>query len=372
MARVMTTLGSRGFHFSWGGFGPVREALVERAGSGVEIHPVRRHPRGGIELRLVLSIARLIRRYAPHVVHVHNWSTSLYGILGAHLAGVPAVVYGLGGGTTADVPTLRRRRAMRALGLLVDRFTTVCAYLANDLRTYWQVSDDRISILKTGIDLTENRPRPNREEILKKYEIPLNASVVGTVTVIRPVKRIPDLIEAAGRLAESHPNLFLLLAGNPVGVRLDDLRRDAERAGLGRRFLALGRIEDAREILAAFDVFVNCSEFEGTSNAILEAMAAERPVVATDVGGSPELVEHERTGLLVPPRAPGALAQALDRLLRDADEARRLGEAGRKKVESDHTIESMAGAHETLYARLADQAPDPTLFARAGSILRRL
>lgn len=346
----------REFEVTWLGFGPIREALIERAGSGIEVVPIERDVAGGVEPSLIPRIAGLLTRLEPDVMHIHNWSTSLYGIAAARLAGVPVVVYGLGGQDSPEAPPPRRLMAMRTLAPHVDSFTAVCAYLGREIAEHWQVEPERVAVLKTGIDLAEIDGAPSMAEVRRGLGIPEDALVIGAISVFRPVKRIPDLIDAAGLLAETHANLHLLLVGNPVGVAPEELRARAADRGLTGRFHLLGRVERPARKLPAFDVFVNCSAFEGSSNAIIEAMAARIPVVASRVGGTPELLEHGVQGLLFEPGDVPGLARALERMLTDAALRRACGEAGRARVEAAHTHQAMVAAYLDFYRGLGERA----------------
>lgn len=349
IARVLAAMDRREFDLTWMGFGPVREALVEKAGPDVRVVPIERNVAGGVEPSLIPRLASTLARHRPDVMHVHNWSTSLYGIAAARLAGVPVVLYGLGGQDSTEEPTHRRQAMMRALAPHVDRFTAVCHYLGDQIATHWDVPADRIEVLQTGIDLTSIDGAPSKADVRARLHIPDDAIVVGAISVFRPVKRIPDLIDAVGRVARKHPKVYLLLVGNPLGVSPEELRAQAERNGLTGRFNLLGRVERPEWTLPAFDVFVNCSVFEGTSNAIIEAMAARLPVVATAVGGTPELVEDGVHGVLVPPKAVPALAAALDRMLSNPDLRAACGARGREKVEARHTHRAMVEAYLEFY-----------------------
>jgi glycosyltransferase involved in cell wall biosynthesis len=349
IARILGALDRDEFDLTWMGFGPVREALIDRAGPGITVLPIARDVASGIEPRLIASLARQLAGLAPDVMHIHNWSTSLYGIAAARLAGVPTIVYGLGGQDSTASPPRRRVAAMRTLAPHVDRFTAVCEYLGREVGLHWDVPAERISVLRTGIDLTDIDAAPAKAAVRAELGLPPNAKVVGAISVFRPVKRIPDLIDAAGLLAESHPDLHVLLVGNSVGVSTEELRTQAADRGLAGRFHLLGRVERPAWTLPAFDVFVNCSLFEGASNAIIEAMAARIPIVATGVGGTPELIEDGREGLLVGPADVPGLARALDRLLVDPALRTRLGDAGRARVERDHTHEAMNRSYLEFY-----------------------
>ncbi len=354
----MASMDRSEFELSWLGFGPVREALIERAGPAIDVVPLLRDVGRGVEPRLVLDIAAKLRRQRPDVMHIHNWSTSLYGIAAARIAGVPFVAYGLGGMESGRDAPPRRKKLMRALAPHVDRFTAVCDFLGRRISNEWSVPPERVSVLRTGIDLDWIDRGPSGAEVRARLGLSPDAVIVGTVSVLRPVKRIQDLVAAVGRIAARFENLQLVVAGNPLGVSLDELRAQAQALGIEDRLVLLGRVEHPEHLLRAFDVFVNCSAFEGTSNAILEAMAARVAVVATAVGGTPELIDDGVEGLLVPSKSPASLANALARLLADPEFRSSVQDAGRARIEARHTYARMVDGYLDFYRASFDAAEE--------------
>jgi glycosyltransferase involved in cell wall biosynthesis len=352
MARVVAGLDRAEFQPAWLALGArANPALIARAGGDFpwEIFPRRRQ---GVDASLIVRIARALRRLRPDVVHVHNWSTGLYGILAARLAGVPRVIYGVGGRELPEGPGRRQRAVAHGLAPLVTRFTTVCGFLADELAATWGVPRDRVELIPTGIDLED--PGPGKAACRARLGLPADAVVIGTTSADRPVKRLGDLFEAAVAVARARPQVHVLWIGEPDATSLMDRAR---AAGVQARCHAPGRIEDARALAQAFDVFVNTSDFEGSSNALLEVMAAEVTVVATRVGGTPELVQDGATGLLVPPRDPASLTQALLRLVDAPELGARLASAGARHVRARHSTPRMVAAYAELYRRAA-RPPD--------------
>lgn len=358
IARVLAAMDRDQFEVTWMGFGPVREALIERGGPDIRVVPLSRNPASGIEASLIPRIARILWKIQPDVMHIHNWSTSLYGITAARLAGVPHVLYESAGRESPEGPAAKRLGLMHALAPHVTRFTTVCHFLGKEIEKHWGADPEMIRVMPTGVDLDRiSHLAAQRKTARSRLGIPEGALVVGSLSVLRPVKRIPDLIDAVALLAPTRPKLRLLVAGNPLYMTAEELRERAEAQGLSGRFHMPGRIEDPASLLGAFDVFVNCSIFEGASNAIIEAMAASLPVVGTRVGGTPELIDHEINGLLVEPMDVPALARALERLVDDAELRQRLGANGRKRAERRHSETLMVNEYLDLYRELAASAP---------------
>jgi glycosyltransferase involved in cell wall biosynthesis len=179
---------------------------------------------------------------------------------------------------------------------------------------------------------------------------------VGVVGRLWPQKRIKDAIWAADLLKTLRDDVHLLIVGD--GPDRDRLRRYRDQLGVGDKVHFLGHREDVPRLMPHFDLFWSTSAYEGQSNAILEAMAAAVPVVATDIPGTRDLVVHEKTGFLVSTREldvgrrRAAFARHTNILLNDPPRARRLGEAGRQRVLSEFTVEKMVGLYADLYRRL--------------------
>lgn len=354
ISRVIAALDRNEFAPSWIGFEPTNPALVARAGPGVTSATFvkQRGPFPRVGPPLLARMTAALVRLAPDVVHVHNWSTSVFGVLAARLARVPRVIYGNGGRASMDRPPPRQVAVMRALAPHVDELTTVCDFLAREMVEEWAFDPRRVTVIRTGVDLDRIARSRDRAAVRARFGIPDGALVIGALGMIRPVKCVESLIDAAALLAPGDPPFHLALVGNAHGVSADDLQARARAAGLEGRFHLPGRVEDTASAIHLFDVFVNASRFEGSSNAIIEAMAAGLPIVATSVGGTPELVVHGETGLLVPPERPPELAAALRALIADPALRARLGEAALARARADHGEAAMNRAYADLYRRV--------------------
>jgi glycosyltransferase involved in cell wall biosynthesis len=170
--------------------------------------------------------------------------------------------------------------------------------------------------------------------------------VVGCVADLVPVKRHEDLVNAFATLHEELPDARLVLIGD--GPCREAIERHIRELGLANGVRLLGRRPDIDKLLPAFDLFVLASDTEGLSNAILEAQACGLPVIATDVGGNPDLVDAD-CGMLVPPRDPLALTEAMGSLLRDRHRREQMGAVARSRVVHDHSIATMTRAYTALY-----------------------
>jgi glycosyltransferase involved in cell wall biosynthesis len=208
---------------------------------------------------------------------------------------------------------------------------------------------ERTEVIPYGLDTARFAPR-DRTEARAALGLSPESRVVGTVGRLNAQKGHTYLLQAAERLAERRSDIEWVIAGDgELRARIED---EARLRGLEHHVRFLGHRKDVPEILAALDVFVLSSNFEGMCFAVAEALAVGVPVVATDVGGVSQSVVDGETGLLVPPRDATALADAIERLVDDGDAATRLGRAGRKRVEELYDLSKMAAATERLYARV--------------------
>jgi glycosyltransferase involved in cell wall biosynthesis len=285
--------------------------------------------RPGISLRL----AQLFRRWRIDVVHTHDDRPLIYGASGARLARVPGVVHSRHG---QSFGITRRQAALVQLAAgMTDHFVCVSKDSARRAVEHG-LPAGKVRTIWNGIDLT-------------RFELCPDAPRGRVVTVARlsPEKDVATLLRAAALAVREEPDWRLQIAGD--GVCLGDLRRLAQELGLGDRVEFLGPVRDVPALLAESSLFVLSSLSEGVSLTLLEAMARGRAVVATDVGGNPEVVVPGETGLLVPPRQPEQLARALLALWRDPEKSRAMGLAGRRRVERHFDIRQMVAAYEALY-----------------------
>ena len=205
--------------------------------------------------------------------------------------------------------------------------------------------------MPNGIDPGRVPTAEDRQSARRELGIETDTFVVGTVARLDPVKDLGTLIEAFARLRAARPRSLLVIVGDgPERCRLEGVVRQHDVASSVR---LVGQRNDARTLLGAFDVYVNSSTSEGVSLSILEAMAAQLPVVATRVGGTPEVILDGSTGMLVPARSPDALAHALTVLAAEAPQRTVLGESARLSVEQRFTIDRMVDHYARVYARLA-------------------
>ncbi len=303
---------------------------------GVRVFHLDRRP--GFHPGIGRRIARLAAAERIDVLHAHQYTPFVYSVL-ARLARPRLRLVFTEHGRLADAPpSARRRLANGLLARAPGRFFAV----SDELRRFLETEGfppGRLEVLPNGID---PGPRPDataRAAARRALGLPDDARVVGTAARLDPVKDLPRLVEAFDRVRADLPSARLVVLGDgPERAALEAARA---RTAAPDAVLLAGHRPDVRALLPGFDLYVNCSTYEGVSLTILEAMAAAVPVVATAVGGTPEVVVDGSTGRLVPARDTAALAGALAGVLADPAAAAALGEAGRARMVERFSFDAM-------------------------------
>jgi sugar transferase (PEP-CTERM/EpsH1 system associated) len=298
--------------------------------------------RQGNDPGLVLRLVRLLRRERPHILHTHGWATLVEGLVGARLAGVPVVIHGEHG--TLDLRPVNRRVQRWAWGR-TTQVMAVSSRLAERMERQIGFPASRIRVIRNGVDTVRFSPTM-RDAARRESGFGPADIVLGTAGRLVPVKDQKTLLHAWSLLKQRGVRFVGVIAGK--GALKDDLEALASSLGLDNvRFL--GNRPDVERVMAALDVFILSSVSEGLSNTIQEAMASGLPVVATDVGGADELVVPGETGLLVPASDPGAMADALESVVRDEAARLRMGRASRARSEGVFALDGMVRDYTQLY-----------------------
>ena len=260
-------------------------------------------------------------------------------------AGVPVVAVAKRNVDAFETP---RQSAVERLAHRLATHVTAVSEAAADSAVALGVSRARVTVIPNGVDAARFADGAPAERA--RLELGADGSpLVGSVGCLAARKDYGTLLEALARLAGRGTAFRAALVGD--GVERAALEARAEALGLTPRVRFLGERADVERLLPGMDLFVLSSREEGIPNALLEAMAAARPCVATAVGGTPEVLRDGETGWLVPPGDPAALAEALAEALARPEEARRRGEAARRAVREGMSLEAMARGHEEFYRR---------------------
>jgi len=295
-------------------------------------------------VRALLRTARLLRAERIDVVHGYQWRPALVGTLAGRLAGVPLLLASKRSLTGADRDASRawRRIARHVDTVLVNADALRVEGEGDGMRCRW-------TLLQNGIDLDAFRFDGATRAAKTALGLDPERPVVGTVGRLEQRKGQDVLLAAVERLKSRRPAPQLLVVGD--GPTAADLRKRAEALGVAKLVRFTGTLDDVRPALAAIDVFTLPSREEGMSNALMEAMAAAKPIVATDVGGNGEVLDRGRLGVLVPSDDALALADAVAGLLDEPARATALGAAAREHVTTRWDARAMVGELEAFYDR---------------------
>lgn len=304
-----------------------------------------------------LRLARVARRWNASVMHARNtgcWMDTAIAALITPGATATLGFHGLDRANGLDERVRRRARWATRLGAL---FTSVSYEGARRLRDALGVPQERITVLRNGVDLERFKPidLTARRRLRARLGLPQDAILIGGVGSLTRIKRFDLLIDglAASRIRGPQPHLVFVGSG-PLR---DTLGRRAAALGLEGRVHFPGQHEDVPDYFAAFDIYVCSSDFEGVSNALLEAMACGLPVITTWVGDHAAIVRDGQEGLTIEPGHVQGLADALDRLCLDESLRRQMGAAGRRRAaDSDFSI--AVHDYESYYGRLLACATD--------------
>ena len=299
------------------------------------------------DLGLFLTIARRIRAEKIDLVHCHDELAWFYGAVGARLAARRVRVVMTMHGRRPGMST-RHRIEQRALASLSSSVVCVSEFLRRQVIAELGLAAGQVATIANGIDIDAQRPdRDAAARARALLGLPDSAVVIGSVGELSTVKNIDVMLEAAAIAAQSSPSLRVVLVGD--GAHRERLVKKAAALGL-RNVLFTGVRRDVAAVLPAFDIYVCSSDYEGISLAILEAMARGRAVLATAVGGNPELVEPDVNGVLVPKGDVPALAREMVRLAGDPALRERLGATAHARVGMQYGTARMIERYLDVYA----------------------
>ena len=324
------------------GEGPLREACAARGIPFVPLRHVRRDISFPRDLVGLVELVRLFRRIRPDIVHLNSSKAGVLGRIAGTLARVPVIVFTAHGWAFKAAGGLRSTLYLWS-DRLVRPLTTMTICVSEIERgagiTAQTCSADRSTVITNAVDVDAALPHtPGGGD---------RVEIVSVGRLAQP-KDFPGLIAAATQLAPGSAHIRIL--GD--GPQRPELETQIARHNLDDTVELVGEVADVRPYLATADIFVLSTHSEGMPIAVLEAMAANLPVVTTNVSGLHEVVLHEQTGLLTAADDPHALAEALTRLIDDPDLRRRLGDNGRRRAEEHFSLAPWRSAHLHLYHHL--------------------
>ncbi|NQT81153.1 MAG: glycosyltransferase family 4 protein [Candidatus Aminicenantes bacterium] len=307
------------------------------------------------DLKAFFDIWRIIKKYNPLIVHTHSSKAGLLGRLAAKLARVPIIIHTPHGHVFFGYFGSFKTKIFIILERFVSRITDKIVALTNeekkDYIKFRIANEDKFDVIYSGIELNKFKELPFNENQNFKRElgIPENYLVVGTVGRLVPVKGPEFLIEAAKYIISKYPEVFFIFTGD--GPLEQNLERQAFKSGIKDNIIFLGWRNDIAGIISVYDIFALPSLNEGMGRVLVEAMALGKPIVASNVGGIPDLVTHGKNGFLVPPKNPEKLAKYIQILIGDKEKRKKMGQAGKEMVKNfskEKMVEKIANLYEEL------------------------
>lgn len=312
---------------------------------------------GRFDLKLYAHLVRLFMEKRPDLIHTHGVRANFFSRLAGRRAHVPHIVTTVHSILKHDYPKagefLIARWMEKATLAYTEAFIAVSSAVKEDLRRFG-VEAERIHVIHNGIHTEEYAPTPalfeERKKIRHEWGIADEELLLLTVARLVPVKGLKGLIEGFAKAYQEIPRLRLAIIGE--GPERRPLESIAQALGVGDHVIFAGFRQDIPALLASADLYLNTSLSEGLPLSLMEAMAAEKPVIVTEVGGMREMVKHEQTGLFIPPNSPEKVADAILRLARDEALRQNLGVQGRIYAQKHFSVTAMGEATLHFYQSL--------------------
>ncbi len=298
------------------------------------------------------KLSKLARQERVDIIHTFFEKSEVAGWLVGRLSNAPIWVT-----SRRDLGFKRQsiyKRIFRLTSGSCDRCVANCLAVRDEVAREERLAPEKIDVIYNGLDFENFEKRSNGKNLQAELGLAQDAPLVGMIANLNfEIKGHSHFIRAAKKITEKIPDAEFVLVGD--GALREKYEQMASDLGIRKNIHFLGKRGDVASILAALTVSVLCSTSEGLSNVILESMAAGKPVIATDVGGNPEMVSDGVTGHLVPPADPEAMARAIISLLKNREKAGEMGAAARKVIQEKFTVKAMVEAYERLYGSLMDE-----------------
>jgi len=298
----------------------------------------------------LMKLIWILKKYKVHILHCHLYFSGFWGRIAGLIARVPVMI------TTEHGKTLWKKKHHIWFERWIDKFTAMRIAVSEDIKKIRiereKLSPQKIVVIPNAIDI--NKFKKTKKEIqLKKREFNLdtNTFIIGTVGRLVEAKDLFTLLDAVAILKQNMDNFKVLIVGD--GVLRHALQNYAHKLHIMDKIIFTGSREDIPDLLAMFDVFVLSSIREGIPVALLEAMASKKAIIATKVGGIPEVLEDNKSGILIPPRHPDILVEKIMYLFNNLNERERLGLNAYIRVEEKYGINKVIKNIEQLYEDLA-------------------
>ncbi len=308
---------------------------------------------GSFDWRVVRSLSRIVRHRNIDMIHSHLPDSNFYACLTGLLTATPVIATFHGMVGTWSSKSLKNRVKMALIRRCARRSVVVSDFLKHEMIHDWSFQESQMIRIYNGVDFDQFEKASGAEMIRGSFGIPAATKLVCAVGNIREAKGYEFLLQSARKVLDIFPDTVFLIIGEGHGSLLEKLMELRKTLGLDQRVVMAGFRDDVPAILKACDIFVLSSVKEGLSIATIEAMGLAKPVVVTDSGGPAEIVVHENSGLLVPPKDAEALAQGLIKFLKDEDFAKTMGANGQRAVRAKFGIADTIRSYVELYRNVS-------------------
>lgn len=302
--------------------------------------------RGDIDIRLLWAILSAIKRKQPDLIHVHSRrGADIWGAIAARAAKIPSVI-------TRRVDNPESRFAAKMKYGSFNKVVTISEGIRQVLISQG-VPEHHIECVRSAIEISEYGTKCDQEWFLSEFDLPENSLIIGMVAQFIERKGHKYMVDAFKAIKEAYPNAFLIFFGQ--GPLEQNIKSLVQQKGLEDNVIFAGFRKDLARLLPCLDLLVHPALMEGLGVSLIQAAASGVPIVATKVGGIPEIVHHERNGLLVPPRDSKSLTEAVKHLLGDNRLRNRLGTEGRRLAQNEFSIDNMVEGNLNIYKQLLSQ-----------------
>lgn len=333
--------------------GPKKEIAREIEALEIPCFALNRKEYNKFSPGIILDLYRLMRTHHIHVLRTHKYRANLYGRPAARLARVPVVIASEHNIYRDREKRLRRKLLNKFLSGITDKVVAVSEAIKSDIARYDKVNQSKLLIIRNGVNIDKFTAKGAFANVRKELGIRDETTLIGFIGRLVQNKGLEYLLEAFSRVKKECVDSTVMIVG--YGSLMEELKKSAQRKGIGNDVLFTGQRRDIPAVLSAIDIFAMSSVKEGLPNALLEALAMGKPVVATAVGGIPEIVENGVTGLVVRPADPGALEEAILRLINDKSLANRLGAEAQDFIIQNHSIETTVQKWQSLYQSILQE-----------------
>ncbi len=329
----------------------------ESSGLGVRTFPVPLKSK--FDFKSIFILRDFLRRGKFHIVHTEDVRSNLLGTIAAVMARIPIIVWTVHllsiNRSIKEINPIKKRiwiSVDRTLARYVDKIITISEFNRKELIEKERIEPEKIVVIPNSINLDEFNRRINVAKKKEEFRINNREKVVGFIGRLNHQKGLVYLLEAAMVVTQSVSNVRFLIIGD--GPKRAEFEERTKELGIAGKVLFAGFRDDVNELYPIFDITVLPSLYEGLPIVPIESMGSGKPVVATQVAGTPEVVIDGETGVLVPPKDAESLAEAILQLLQDDALRRKMGKKGRELVKEKYSNERMVKAHKMLYQNLIE------------------